>query len=282
MSKIGIVIVNYNDYKNTINLVNILSDYKTLDEIVVVDNKSTDDSVKELKKLKFDKLHVIYSKENKGYSAALNQGAKYLNNKYDDINIIFSNSDIIVLSEKTISKLNEMINDNVSCAMLKVKENKDYKYGWKLTNHFIDLICNIPLINKLYSSKFYNYSKKYFDKELVKIDVIFGCFFMVNGKVLESIDYFDENVFLYYEENILARKLKKINKETMMNTKEYVIHAHNASIGTNISIYNKYKIYKKSQFYYEKNYNKANIIAMFFFKLFYYIRLFPLKIKSLF
>ena len=37
---IGMVIVNYNDYKTTERLLNNVKDYKILQEIVVVDNKS--------------------------------------------------------------------------------------------------------------------------------------------------------------------------------------------------------------------------------------------------
>ena len=32
-------------------------------------------------------------------------------------------------------------------------------------------------------------------------------FFCVSGKVLEEVDYFDEATFLYYEEQILSKKL---------------------------------------------------------------------------
>ena len=49
--KNGIVIVNYNDYKTTKRLIDNIRDYKVFDKIVIVDNKSSDNSLKELKKL---------------------------------------------------------------------------------------------------------------------------------------------------------------------------------------------------------------------------------------
>ena len=42
---IGMVIVNYNDYETTKRLLDNVKDYKVLKEIVVVDNKSTDNSL---------------------------------------------------------------------------------------------------------------------------------------------------------------------------------------------------------------------------------------------
>ena len=50
MEKIGFVIINYNDYENTNKLLNNIKDYKCLNKIVIVDNHSTDNSLKKLKK----------------------------------------------------------------------------------------------------------------------------------------------------------------------------------------------------------------------------------------
>ena len=41
--KTGIVILNYNDYENTIKMVHQIKDYKCLSKIVIVDNHSSDD-----------------------------------------------------------------------------------------------------------------------------------------------------------------------------------------------------------------------------------------------
>ena len=102
---------------------------------------------------------------------------------------------------------------------------------------------------------------------------------MVEGNTLKDIDYFDENVFLYFEEDILAKKLKKKKLLAKCNCNIYVYHMHNATIGNNVSNLNKYKIHAKSKFYYEKNYNHSRI-SMLLFKLFYYINLIPYKIKA--
>ena len=96
--KNGIVIVNYNDYKTTKRLIDNIRDYKVFDKIVIVDNKSSDNSLKELKKLENKRIVVIDSGENKGYSYALNVGCKYLIDKYKECKIIVSNSDIIIQS----------------------------------------------------------------------------------------------------------------------------------------------------------------------------------------
>ena len=52
MRKIGYLIINYNDFKTTEKLINNIKDYKVIDEIVIVDNNSTDDSKNKLSKIK--------------------------------------------------------------------------------------------------------------------------------------------------------------------------------------------------------------------------------------
>lgn len=44
MSKVGIVILNYNDYQTTKDMIDNIKDYDSIDHIVIVDNKSTDNS----------------------------------------------------------------------------------------------------------------------------------------------------------------------------------------------------------------------------------------------
>ena len=59
MKDLSFVIINYNDSDTTIKLLNNIKDYKVLKEIVIVDNKSTDESVKILKKFTNDKITLL-------------------------------------------------------------------------------------------------------------------------------------------------------------------------------------------------------------------------------
>ena len=79
--KTAIVILNYNDYETTSCMLNQIKDYKSLDLIVIVDNKSKDNSYNKLKKYENNKVKIIQTKENKGYANGNNYGLKYLENK---------------------------------------------------------------------------------------------------------------------------------------------------------------------------------------------------------
>ena len=97
--KTGLVIINYNDCETTKQMLHNICDYTILDEIVVVDNCSTEDSYIELLKLENNKISIIQSDKNNGYASGMNVGAKYLIQKYKKCNIIFSNADIIIDKE---------------------------------------------------------------------------------------------------------------------------------------------------------------------------------------
>lgn len=281
MKHIGMIIINYNDSTNAIKLAKSVLKYKSLDEIVIVDNHSTDHSVDNLDKLNEEKVTIMELEQNLGYSGAINEASKYLVEKYININIIISNTDIIIPDEKVVTELSNMINDKVKCVMPKVMEHNTINYGWRLTNSHQDFLLNIPLINRLYRNKMIYYPNSYFNGRNARIDCIYGCFFMVDGKTFQEINYLDDHLFLYYEEYVLARKLKDKKLASMINLDVEVVHEHNATIGTNVSKLNKYKIYKRSWLYYEKHYNHANWLQMGCFYIFYYLDLIYLKNKAI-
>ena len=263
--KVGMCIVNYNDFNTTERLINNIKDYKCLNKIVVVDNKSTDDSLINLKKLENKKIKVIESPKNGGYSYALNIGCKYLINEYKELIIIVSNSDIIIDTENDLKDLiKEVSNKNVVVAPT-IIEGNNVNRGWMIPKPFDDILQNIPFFHRKFIKNIM-YSNNYYHKRISKVEVVSGCFFLIYSKHLEDINYFDTNVFLYYEENILGVKTKKINKNMIIVNDVDVIHDHSVSVDKSLKRLKKYDILKQSQYYFEKNYNNANIIERILLK----------------
>ena len=278
---IGMVIVNYNDYKTTKRLLDNVKDYKILKEIVVVDNKSTDNSLEELRKLKNKKITIIDSGNNKGYSYALNVGCKYLIDKYKSLNIVISNSDIIIESELDIKDLNSYISAKNVIVGPTIIQGNDLNRGFKIPSPWQDIKQNIVFFGKRVLAKELSYPDNYYHKEISKVDTVSGCFFMISSKHLEDMGYFDENVFLYYEENIMGIKTKKLGKNIIVCNNVDVIHDHSVSIDKSLKRIKKYDILKTSQEYFEKKYNSANKIELFFLKVFRHLTRILLLIKYL-
>ena len=281
MSKIGFVIVNYNDAKTTIKLLKQIKEFKNIDNIIVVDNNSTDDSYNQLKKQEIDNITIIKNNENKGYAAGMNVGAKYLIEKIGKCHIIFSNSDIIIKKKEDLNLLSSDINEEVGVVSPVIDEHGNLNRGWKKTTAMMEILLNLPYISRYFKREKLYYKDDYYKKDKSYVDVVSGCFFIVDSEVLKQVDYFDENTFLYYEELIFSKKLEKIGKKLIVDNRVKVIHDHSVTIDKNIKRINKYKILKASQRYYVKHYLDGNLLEMALLYITNKISLFILYIRCL-
>lgn len=249
------IILNYNDYKTTLDYLEMIKSYKSLDLIIVVDNNSTDNSYEELKKIKNNKIIILRSDKNGGYGYGNNIGIKFAIKKYKKCNIIISNPDIEV-TDDTIKQMSEYSSNNPNVAIVSpvIKEHETLNRGWKLSCGYKEMLLSIPLIGRKLKNKIIGYSNSHYKKESSKVDVISGCFFMIKSNIFKRINYFDENLFLYYEENVICSKIKKLNYDVMVLNYCSVIHNHSVSIDKSHNVLSKYIILKKSQMYYLDNY----------------------------
>ena len=266
--KTGIIIVNYNDFTSTEKLINNIKDYRVIDKIVVVDNHSSDDSPQKLKKLKLPKLKVIINEENKGYSYAINTGAKYLIAEYKECNIIISNADVIIEKEEDIETLIKFLHrKNVGIVAPTILERGTKNRGWKNPTPKQEIILNLAYIHRFFRKKYLYYDDDYYQGDFSIVDVLSGCFFLIQSKTLQAVNYLDDHVFLYYEENILAKKLQVKKKINLISNKVTIIHNHSVTIDKSLKRIKKYKAQKKSQYYFEVEYNKASSLERMLLKL---------------
>ena len=90
----SIVVLNYNDWETTVKYIKNIKSFDQYDYIVIVDNCSTNDSVKELKKLTDNHVILIENSLNNGYAAGNNVGAKYSIEQLKSDIVFISNPDI--------------------------------------------------------------------------------------------------------------------------------------------------------------------------------------------
>ncbi len=275
----GIVILNYNDSENTSLFLKNIKDFKILDKIVVVDNHSTDHSLEKLKKFENNKIKVVEAEKNNGYATGNNVGIKYLIDNYNVDSIIISNPDIVVKEEDIKLLLNDLEKEEVDVIAPTIREPQGISRGWKLPSFLSELISNVPFFRR-FEQSILKYSETQYQKNLTKVDVIKGCFFIIKKEVFESIGFFDENTFLYYEEIIMAKKLKDKGYHTYVDNRVIVMHALSQSVDKSIKRIEKFKWLKKSQFYYEKYINKMNPIKILLLRFFYTLYLVGLQIEN--
>lgn len=247
--KTGIVVLNYNDADETIDFVKKINSFNATDYICVVDNGSTDDSLKQLKKLK--KIHLIALENNLGYAAGNNAGLKYLYEQECD-NYIIANPDIIVDKANFIDFIAHM-NSNNSYQIFgpTIEEQGKINHGWKQRTISYDIHDNYPIINRIFKHR-NKYSKSHYKGAITPVDCISGCFFGIKKAVIDKIGFLDEGTFLYYEEDILCTKARNNGLQVCVLNKVRIIHNHSVTINKNINHYRKLRILKDSQMYYHQ------------------------------
>lgn len=268
MSRIDLIVLNYNDYKTTSKFLEKIKDYKTIDHIVVVDNNSSDDSYELLLKYKSDKIHVIKSEKNGGYSYGNNYGIKYAIKEFNTEYIIISNPDVF-FEEKVVDDMKKMYDkeERVAIVAPTMLINGELKWtSWKLPKFKDDLISLSDMLKRWLGDKTL-YPKEHFNGEYSFVDVLPGSLFMIPANVMKKIGFFDEDVFLYCEEKMLSKRLlDRGYKNIILNNITYD-HQHSVSIGKNIN--NSIKIYKlmaDSTYIYNVKYNNIGFLKKAIYK----------------
>ncbi len=151
-------------------------------KIIIIEN-SLRESIKKKLQSKYKNLKVIIPKKNLGVGGGINLGLKSTKTKY----ALHLSVDIKV-GDKMISKLIESANQIKKFAIIVPREKK----------------TNYP------KNIFYNYKK---NDKFHKIKFVAGYVMLFNMSQIKKIGYFDENIFLYFEEYdyFLRCKEKKLN-----------------------------------------------------------------------
>lgn len=266
MINICLIVLNYRDFKTTSKFIDTVKNYSNLDKIVVVDNNSNDRSYEKLKKFENHKIHVIKSNKNGGYGYGNNIGIKYAISEFNPNYLIISNPDVFFEDNILLKMVNVYSNnEKVGIVAPKMIDNSGQKSAWKLPTIVDDILLASSItsktIYKIFKQKEYS-----LDKNINYVDVISGSFFMIPSNVMKSINYFDEDTFLYCEERILAFKLIKEGYKNIILGNISFIHEHSISIKQSISSkIERFKIYNDSKLvYYNKYYRlskaKYNIL----------------------
>lgn len=281
--KTAIIVLNYNDSENTINFVNQVLNYNVLEKIIVVDNLSTKEGeFEKLLELSCEKVDVIRSNKNGGYAYGNNYGLKYLDEKYNDIEyVIISNPDVGVKEEDIITTINHLEKEeNVAICSPRMHfvSGPARRAAWKERKFLVDVANSTRLTQLLLLPIFKGgeYSKEDYKKDVLDVDNVAGSFFVAKRDIFKKVGYFDENTFLFYEEDILGKKIKNAGYKLQLLNNIHFMHYDSQTIGKLMNMFKKMDILFDSKIYYHKTYNNVGSIKLFILKLLRYVRKFEL------
>jgi N-acetylglucosaminyl-diphospho-decaprenol L-rhamnosyltransferase len=131
--------------------------------------------------------------------------------------------------------------------------------GWRERTFLCDLAYSSGILSRLIGMYRETYPEEHWKAEYSSVDCVTGSFFIIRGRVFSKLGYFDEGTFLFYEEDILGYRLKRLGyKEAVLNTCTFV-HEEGVSAGQNVNYIKKYLMMQKSRLYFHQRYKRLNI-----------------------
>lgn len=180
-------------------------------EVIVVDNNSKDGSINYLKN-KFPSVIFISNKENIGFAKANNQALQQAKGRY----VLFLNPDTI-LPEDIFSKTLAFLDANPKAGALGVRMIdgsgnflKESKRGlptaWASFCKMTGLAASFP--ESKYFAKYY--AGHLAENKTQQVDVLPGAFMLARKDVLDELNGFDEQFFMYAEDIDLSYRILKL------------------------------------------------------------------------
>ncbi len=255
-TELSIIILSYNTAKVTGNCIESI--YESLKdsvlryEVIVLDNASTDDSVKLLKGIQKDhnNLQIIDYKENVGFAKGNNIASKQAKGNY----LLFLNSDTIVL--------NNAIEDLYN--YYKANEKNVHFAGGKLLNKdgspqpSCGPFYTLPVVfGALFLKGDYWGLTRYSPDDERQVDWVSGACILTSKDIFEKIGGFDEQIFMYMDEIDLLYRSKLKGYSTFIFPPAKFIHLGSASSeGKTFPIL---QVYNGFLYFYKKHYGGVSM-----------------------
>ena len=243
--------------------------------ILIVEN-SKNNKFKEKLENKYPNLNVVLSGRNLGYGAGNNFGLTRVKTKF----ALILNPDV-TLEQNFIKELDKYLDQQINFHIMGVNYRNDTQ--WKGSGFFSEFDEKIKL----------KHEEKSNHDSLEVVDWIVGYTMLINLEKFESRKLFDENIFLYFEDFDLCRRIKSI--EGKIYSSKDLLAKHLGKKGSTDQDYNlEFEILRNwhwmwSTFYYHKKYY-GHLYAVYknygklfrsIFNLFLYTILFNIKNRKI-
>lgn len=232
MKDVAIIIINYNTAKYTLDCIASIEKFTATYlsyEIIVIDNASEWDDYKHLEK-NFPtnanyRLHR--SPINTGFGGGNMLGVQFANATY----LAFFNNDALVLND-TFSILKKYMDTHQNVGLCSAQNYDQEEQFVPSFDHFKDFwrvfLGRKHLHRK--NPKRYPLRKKQYENPL-PVNWVNGCLLFFRSAAFAEIGGFDTNIFLYFEEMDLCKRLEYSGKSTVLVPEARIQHFMSKSSG---------------------------------------------------
>ena len=207
-----------------------ISEIKSYIPIIIIENSLNFEFKKKIEN-KHKNVKIIIPKENLGWAKAVNIGIKE------------SKTQMVFISQPDVKLIDNCIDKLIEC----IKDFKDFS-----------LLTPQDLNNKIYTNyeifkphKKHDNRNKFFLEEVDFVDLTW----LINKDNFDDDDLWDENIFLYFEAQDFAKRLKDKNKKIFVVKDINTYHIGSSSHDIKLEYYsllNRNWHYNWSRFYYQK------------------------------
>lgn len=259
--KLSIIIVSYNSLNYLRDCLDSINNNKPSAsfEITVVDNASSDGTVKAMRK-DYPYLKLIENARNKGFAAANNMAIKSSSSEY----ILLINSDCQVYAN-SIDRLLEFAdaNDDAGIAGPRIINNDgSLQFSCRKFPSFFDagmhsLLTNIAPDNPF--SRRYKLADINRD-EISKVDWVSGSCMLIRRAALNDTGLMDEKYFMYVEDTDLCYQMWKKGWKVYYFPESEILHHIGGSTKNNAlsgAVTSSIRMQKSVLYFFWKNYRKT-------------------------
>lgn len=279
---VGIVILNYNNIDDTIKCINSIFEYcdTSMFRICLVDNNSRTEVVGKVhqalcKRENYMLLHNtepkpavlpvlthILNKQNGGYAQGNNLGLNFLKS-YSEINYYLILNNDVIFTMDIIKPLKQYLSTHpIAGVVSPLLYGRDGQIDYECCRYekkqmdFLVRVFHLDRFHLFAKLRQRNYILKrhpeYLKKDEVEGNLPSGSCMMFRKASFEQINFFDPNTFLYFEEDIIWKKLKAVNLKSILLTQVSCIHLGACSTSKSSSNIVS-EAYRNSLRYYIKN-----------------------------
>jgi len=229
MIDLSVVIVNYNNRgllrQCLRSLIKNLQNNKLKYKIVVVDNKSSDNSV-DMVREEFPMVRLILSEKNLGYAKGVNIGLRSIEGRY----YLILNMDTTIVQKDAISNMVDFMDSHPSIGLA----------GPKLINPNGSIqvsCCRFPkLMYPIFRRTFFRHL--YFSKKLLSeylmldwkhdssqpVDWVIGTGMIIRNEAIKQVGLMDERFFMYFEDVDWCRRFWENNWQVYYISSVQIVH----------------------------------------------------------
>ena len=284
---ISFIIVNYNYKKDIQQLISSLAASMPQNsyEVIIVDNASTDDSRTYFSGLGGNIVY-LYLDTNIGYGAANNRGVELSSGPvivlinpdtlvqqkgFDKFILTGSQEDIGVLAPKVVYPDGEIQPNCAGYSTLKTFILQSLKVGYfvrkyNLTNKLKSVVDRFSFLEKSFIGTYLaNFSEQSGRKVC---DWVSGACMIMEKRIFDEVNGFDENFFLYCEDEDLCRRISERGHEIVVDPSFTILHneGYIKSRESRMLTFAAKHRYESSIYYLEKY---RGVVSATFLRLFY-------------